>query len=584
MQRNASHPYLCFDFRDSHGKRRPLCFSDPQEILVARRLDEVVPALQAVQEGVGRGLYAAGYLAYEAAPALDPALRAHRNAPLPLLWFGLFGAPQPLALPASEAAFDLSAWQPSLSVEEYRRGVDRIRAAIARGETYQVNYTLRLRSRFAGDDRAFYRRLCAAQRGDYCAYLNLGRHRILSASPELFFCWQGDTLRTRPMKGTAPRGRWLEEDAAQATWLHASEKNRAENVMIVDLLRSDLGRIARTGTVEVPRLFEVESYPTIQQMTSTVTARTRPGTTLLDVFRALFPCGSVTGAPKVSTMGLIADLEDSPRGAYCGSIGWIAPDGEAVFNVAIRTVVIDTHRKTAEYGVGGGITWASTSADEYTEARIKAAVLTEEWPRFDLLETLRLEKGRYMLLERHLQRLVSSAAYFDIPLSIGTVRAALEAEASAFPEGTWRVRLRISQEGEARIERAPLTPLAAPLRVALAGEPVCRQDRFLFHKTTHRAVYDRLRSAHNDIFDVLLWNEQGELTEFTIGNLVAEIDGQRWTPCRDSGLLAGTFRAELLERGEIQERVLTRADLASASRLWLINSVRGWVPVRLQPS
>ncbi|HEY0737112.1 MAG TPA: aminodeoxychorismate synthase component I [Herpetosiphonaceae bacterium] len=576
----TTEPMLLFDFPDPTGRRRPLRFADPVELIVARTLDEVRPALRAVQRAVDAGYYAAGYLAYEAAPAFDPALQVQPGTDLPLLWFGIFREPCAAAPEPEESTFQLSSWQPNVSQTAYRRNIAAIREAIAQGETYQTNYTLRLRAAFSGDDWAFYRRLRAAQRADYCAYLNLGRFRVLSASPELFFHWRESQIVARPMKGTAKRGRWLAEDQAWAAWLAASEKNRAENLMIVDLLRNDLGRIAAVGSVHVPQLFAIERYPTLFQMTSMVAADCRPATTLDDIFAALFPCGSITGAPKASTMNLIARLEDSPRGVYCGVIGFVTPQREAIFNVAIRTVVIDAQTGAAEYGVGGGITWDSTPEDEYAEALTKAALLSEPAPSFALLETLRLHQGTYTLLDRHLDRLAESARYFDIPLALPAARAALDEHRDQWPQDSRRVRLLVAQNGAITVESAPLAQQPSEqLPIALAVTPISRHDRWLFHKTTCRAIYEQRRRQQPDVFDVLLWNEEGELTEFTIGNLVLELDGVCWTPPRESGLLGGTFRAELLDRGIIHERVLTRADLMQAERIWLINSVREWVAV-----
>jgi para-aminobenzoate synthetase/4-amino-4-deoxychorismate lyase len=579
----TTSPLLLFEFADATGRPQTLRFTDPTELLVAHRHEEVVPVLRRVQAAVDAGAYAAGYVAYEAAPAFDPAFCVREGCSIPLAWFGLFPEVQTEPSLPEQGDFQLSAWETTTSREQYRANIAAIHKAIAEGETYQVNYTLRAQAQFAGDATAFYRRLCRAQRADYCAFFDLGRFRILSASPELFFRRSGRQIVTRPMKGTIRRGRWNEEDAAQAARLAASEKERAENLMIVDLLRSDLGRIAEVGSVEVARLFETERYPTLWQMTSTVRATLPPETTLETVFRALFPCGSITGAPKISTMRRIAALEQTPRQVYCGAMGYVTPQQEAVFNVAIRTVLLDSVTGRAEYGVGGGITWDSTPEDEYEEALTKAAIVLKEWPRFDLLETLRLEEGTYALLERHLQRLADSAAYFAIPLSPDALRERLADQAQDAPAGTWRGRLLVSQAGEIHLECRPLEAWPpAPLPVALAPTPVSSQDPFLFHKTTHRALYETRRAERPDVFDVLLVNERGELTEFTLGNLVVEIAGQRWTPPRACGVLAGTLRAELLERGEIGEQVLTPTDLTAASGLWLINSVRGWVPVCLR--
>ncbi len=575
---------LLFDFADHKGRLQRLCFEQPLEVIAAHTLAEVKPALRAVEQATAAGLYAGGYVSYEAAPAFDSALTVRPGASWPLLWFGLFHAPAVAALDERACAYQLSDWTPATAWPDYQHNVAALRAAIARGDTYQANYTIRLRARFRGDDLAFYQHLAARQQARYCAYLNTGRQRILSASPELFFHWRNQEIITRPMKGTARRGRWLEEDEQQTRWLANSEKNRAENIMIVDLMRNDLGRIAQTGTVEVRELCRVEHYPTVLQMTSTVAAQTRPDITLSDIFAALFPSGSVTGAPKVSTMRLIAAREDSPRHVYCGSVGFVTPAREAVFNVAIRTALVDTETESAEYGIGGGITWDSTATDEYHEALTKAALLTYDQPQFQLLETLKLEHGQYTLLTRHLDRLTSSAHYFAYPFSLDDARAALTQHAQTHAHEARRVRLLLSQNGTLHVESAPLDePSATPAPVALATTPVLRANVFLYHKTTRRDLYEQHRARHPRAFDVLLWNEDGELTEFTNGNLVVELAGRRYTPPRACGLLAGTLRAELLAQGEIEERIITRAQLARCARLWLINSVRGWLPVQLQP-
>jgi para-aminobenzoate synthetase/4-amino-4-deoxychorismate lyase len=377
-------PVLHFEFASSSGEIRPLLFERPKEVLAAHTIGEVVPCLERVEEAVSAGYYAAGFLTFESAPAFDPAFRVREGAAMPLAWFGIFEKPleKPLTGPACSiprnggGGYHVAEWVPTVGMDEYREKILAIKRAIERGETYQINYTIRLRSAFAGDGLAYYHHLKKAQSSRYCAYLNIGGYRILSASPELFFHLKDQKITVRPMKGTVKRGATPEEDRAHAEWLYHSEKNRAENLMIVDLLRNDLNRIARTGTVRAEKLFEIERYPTVHQMTSTVTAELPDHTRLKDIMKALFPTGSITGAPKVSSMKIIADLESSPREVYCGTIGYITPDREAVFNVPIRTVVIDARTGAATYGVGGGITWDSTPEEEYEEALVKARLLT----------------------------------------------------------------------------------------------------------------------------------------------------------------------------------------------------------------
>ncbi len=576
-----SDPFLLFEFPGADGCLSPLRFADPLHVISAHDPEHVRPALREAEAARLAGCWVAGYVAYEAATGLDPVLQTQESMAMPLVWLGVFAAPSSAPLPEG-GKFRVAEWRPSMGPTAWARGVAAVREAIARGETYQANLSLRFRAVFSGDPLAFYGLLRRAQRSAYCAYMDLGRYKIVSASPELFFRTDGGRITARPMKGTAPRGRWEEEDAMQAEQLLASPKERAENLMIVDLLRNDLGRVARVGSVRVPELFTLERYPTVLQMTSTITADLDTRVTLEELFGALFPCGSVTGAPKSSTMRLIAALEDSPRGVYCGAVGYAGPAGQAVFSVPIRTAVVDTVKGLAEYGAGAGVTWDSEADAEYAEVCAKAAVLAEEWPAFSLLETLKLERGKYVLLERHLDRLLSSARHLGVPADERDTRLALERCAQERSRGAWRVRVLVGEDAAVRVEAEPLQSLPeGALPVALAAEPVCRRDRFLYHKTTHRSTYERWRARRPDVYDVLLRNEAGELTEFTTGNLVAEIGGVLLTPPRGCGLLAGTLRSELLESGRIIEGILHEKDLDQASRLWLINGVRGWVPVRV---
>ena len=578
----------------------------------ARSHGEVATALEEVERAVAGGLHAAGFVTYEAAPGLDGAMRTRPPGSLPLLWFGLFAERREPArdLPPSHpaGACAAGAWEPSMERSAYAAAVEEIHRYIVAGDTYQVNFTTRLRAPVAGDLLALHSDICAAQRSGYWAFIDIGSHAILSASPELFFSLGGGRLRARPMKGTRPRGRWLEEDRALAEELASDPKERAENVMIVDLLRNDLGRVSTAGSVAVPRLWQVERYETVNQLVSQVESEIEPGTTLNDLFGALFPSGSVTGAPKVRTMELIAGLETSPRGIYTGCIGYLSPgegspEGgtsrrgvaamEACFSVAIRTVCVDRARGQAEYGVGSGVTHYSSSAAEFEECRIKARVLTERRPPFDLFETLRLDAGAgasaaegYFLRDRHVSRLLDSAAYFGFACDGERVLAALEGHARGLRRsgGAHRVRLVLSRTGEVTVGSRPLVPgHEGPLRAGIARDPVSSDDVFLYHKTTNRQAYeDRLSLCGAE--EVLLWNERGELTEASIGNVVVVSEGGRWTPPRECGLLAGTCRNLLLEQGEIEERVIPVDELERADELFLINSVRGWVPLELAGS
>ena len=550
----------------------------------ADSVSEVLPALSEITREVSRGRHAAGYIAYEAASGLDPVYTTRESGGLPLLWFGIYEERRDVTAgpTTGPGPYELSGWQSTTLREDYDRAIRRIREYIAAGDTYQVNHTIRMQAEFSGDPEAFYRDLCRSQCASYCAYLDLGRHKILSASPELFFSLDDGKLTARPMKGTRPRGRWEAEDLALADALHAAEKDRAENLMIVDLLRNDLGRVAETGTVSVPALWEVERYETVWQMTSSVTARLREDSGPLEILQALFPCGSVTGAPKVRTMEIISELETSPRGVYTGSIGYISPGPEMAFNVAIRTVWIDTDLGRAEFGVGGGITYDSSESGEHEECMVKARVLTARRPDFELLETLRHNADAgYYLLDRHLDRLAASARYFDFECDLSSVREALEVAADEMGGGTHRCRLTLDRKGTLALHHAPLAPLGPAFRVVLCDRPVESGDPMLYHKTTHRLAYESRLALHPGYDDVILQNERGELTECCIGNLVLDIDGKRYTPPVESGLLPGTYRAELLAREQLQERVLSPTDLECANAIFLINAVREWVQLTL---
>ena len=573
-------PLLSFEFSSSKGEIEPLTFSDPHKVIIAHTIEEVLPSFQMIQDAIDDGYYAAGFLSYESASAFDPAYRVKEEHSMPLLWFGIFSEPQHMSL-SSTGTYSLTKWNSSVSMDEYRESIMSIKQSIENGDTYQTNYTIRLNSQFHGDDIALFQKLKKAQASNYCAYINTGEHSILSASPELFFRLEGDQVTARPMKGTIERGKSFAEDEANASWLYQSEKNRAENVMIVDLLRNDLGILAEPGTVHVPKLFEIEQYPTVHQMTSTIAAKISENIQLVDIFKALFPCGSITGAPKISTIEIISNLEKSPREVYCGAIGYITPNQEAIFNVPIRTVVVDQKTGKATYGVGGGITWDSTAEGEYHEVLAKASLLEEDRPDFQLLESLLLQDGEYFLLEEHLTRLKNSAKYFGISVDVENVQITLHDLAKKNSLGASKIRLLSDKNGELTIESQPITQLETPLMVTLADEPLDKNNPFLYHKTTNRIIYSHFQKKYSHVFDVLLWNEDGELTEFTNGNIVLEIDGTLWTPPINSGLLAGTYRERLIKEETIHEKVLTITDLRKSKKVWFINSVRKWLEVQV---
>jgi len=508
---------------------------------------------------------------------------------LPLAWFGIFERPTaaPLVGPSDAAAPEtLDGWEPSVSRERFDRDIASIHDSIARGDTYQVNYSMRLRTALHGDPDSFYRKLCLAQRASYCACLAVGRYRILSASPELFFRVDRNRITTRPMKGTIRRGFRESDDDELRRRLAASVKDRAENAMIVDLLRNDVGRVAVPGSVRYPSLFNIEPYESVWQMTSTVKASLDPATTFVDVMRAIFPSGSITGAPKVRTMEIISELEDSPRGVYTGTIGFLAPaprgGWQARFNVAIRTVTVDTVSRLAEYGVGGGITWDSTARGEYDEVLAKATVLTLHRPVFILIETMRFEPATgFRSYHPHLDRMASSARYFGFAFDREMVARVLEDAVTEAAEKCV-VRCSLERNGACTASIRPLPEETTRcVRLEVDQAIVDPAEVLSYHKTSWRVPYEAAMSRHPGADDVVLVNRLGRVTETTIGNLAVKLEGAWWTPPVEDGLLPGIERAREIQRGRLRERSLAVRDVETSEDLAVINSVRGWRPARL---
>lgn len=562
-------------------------FSNPLEILIAKDINEVVPCLQRIESIIlEKRLYAAGFIAYEASPAFDPAYQTCPPSFFPLLWFGIYEEPDPIVLPKPQTCRepDETKWTPSVTVLEYNKAITNIKKHIAYGDTYQVNYTIRQHAQLQTEPWQFFLKM--ARNAPYGAFIETDEYAICSASPELFFHWNDRQVTSRPMKGTAPRGCTTKEDLEIACRLRHSEKNRAENVMIVDMIRNDLGRLAVPNSVRVDRLFETEKYPTVWQLTSTVTAKT--DASLSEIMKALFPCASITGAPKVKTMSIIADLEDSPRNVYTGCIGFITPDQNAQFSVAIRTMLIDKSCGQAEYGVGGGIVWDSSADEEYEECVIKTKILNspQESGSFFLLETmLWTPNEHYFLMPYHFERLADSANYFGYCCDLDRVEKKLAALVQRFENQEYKVRLLVSKNGDVNCQYEPFIrpDVPAPVRVKVASTPVNRNNPFLYHKTTNRAVYQAARAAFRDdeCDDVLLWNEGGYVTETCIANVIVRIDGEWVTPPVECGLLNGTYRTWLLSEKKIVEKKIALNELSHDTEVYLINSVRKWQKARI---
>lgn len=591
-----------------------LLFGAPQQVLQAHSVAEVRQVMEQADALSRQGLWCVGFVRYEAAPAFDAALQVH-PADGPLVWFGVHARPLPDSSLSAEDPTDvpvvdpvagpapLVPWSMPLQRSEFDVQIATIHAAIAAGDLYQVNFTTRLHAPFAGSPLAFYEALRRAQPQGFGAFIDTGPEQVLSVSPELFFDWDGQRILSRPMKGTAPRGATASEDADQASRLRSSAKEQAENVMIVDLIRNDLSRVAQPFSVKVPRLFHLEALPTVWQMTSDVVARTRAGTTLWDVFAALFPCGSVTGAPKVQAMRQIRSLEPDARGVYCGAVGLLRPGGHATFNVPIRTVTL--RGGSARCGIGSGITHDAQSAGEWAEWANKRLFLERASQPFEILETLALRDGAMPHQPLHLQRMAQAATHFGFAWDGAAAREALEGVAQQHPRGAWRVRLLLGPRGAYAAQAFALPDTPTPVRLRLAGSPLLEaHGEFVRFKTTRRAHYDahfnphfnphqlgprdKLRgadaSAVSDCFDTLLYNPQGELTECTRGNIALLLDGRWVTPPLSCGLLPGVGRALLLQSGALQERVVRLDELPQAQGLAFINSLRGWLDAVLLPN
>ncbi|WP_432730821.1 aminodeoxychorismate synthase component I [Variovorax sp. W6] len=563
--------------------RLRLRFGAPSRVLVARTAAEVRPVLDAVEALAREGRWCVGYLRYEAAAAFDRAFAVHA-ADGPLAWFGVHDEALPWSEATSDAALQPIDWQLDLPRANFDSRMQAIHRAISDGELYQLNYTAALRAGFDGDPQALFMALRQAQPDGYTAFIDTGEEQVLSVSPELFFDWEGERILTRPMKGTAPRGATPAEDEALAQRLRTVPKERAENVMIVDLIRNDLSRVARPFSVRVPRLFHTEALPTVWQMTSDVEALVREGTTLADVFGALFPCGSITGAPKVSAMRMIRELEHEARGVYCGAVGVVRPGGHTTFNVPIRTVTLRDGQ--ARCGIGSGITADARADAEWEEWHHKRAFLDRagqaSTPSFDLLETLALADGELRDAPAHLARMAAAATHFGRPWNEETVSRCLDGLKARHAAAMWRVRLLLDAQGTPRAEAFAMEAPPARVRLQLAERPFDEaQGDFTRFKTTRRAHYEAFAPSAPGVFDTLLWNRDGEITECTRGNIALLLDGRWVTPPLHCGLLNGIGRANRVRGGQLAEAVVRVDDLPRVQALAFVNSLRGWLEADL---
>ena len=585
-----TYTILIDDSRPRGG--RTYLFERPDSIIEAHRPEEVPDALARIEAARNSGAYVVGYFTYELGYVLEPKLLPLLpETSQPLLWFGVFS--ERGTLDHGELGDFLAEEQPSdyalnnvthsMGREDYQSRFGRVKSYIAAGDIYQLNLTLKGRFAFEGSRRALYRDLRLKQPVAYGAYIETPDQTLLSASPEIFIGLDGHKILTRPMKGTADRGATLSADQDVRHWLRSDEKSRAENLMIVDLMRNDIGRVARMGSVRVTDLFSVETYETLHQMTSGITAELRDDVDITTLVQSIFPPGSITGAPKVRAIEIIRELETEPRGVYTGSIGFFAPDGTACFNVAIRTVAIDADG-AGEIGIGSGVVQDSSAEAEYEECLLKMKFLTDDVRDFSLFETMLFQPGAgYALLERHLARMARSADYFRFPFDEAAASHLLASEAESFGDMDQRVRLVLARDGALTVTSTALPPGSTPatMRYAVSEYRVRSGNRFLYHKTTERELYDGEHARMAELYgtdEVIFLNEKGELAEGSRTNIFIEKDGELFTPALECGLLPGTFREDLIARGECREAVLTVADLEMADRVYLGNSVRGLLP------
>lgn len=570
------HKKTVIDFREL-GLRQ--IFTQPIKELKTRELDQVVGLLAQVEAYQKAGYYVVGYVSYEAAPAFEEKLQVH-PAPLLseyLLYFTVHEEVQTAPIPLSYEEVDMpDQWQERTTAQEYEQAIATIHHHIRQGNTYQVNYTVQLEQDLPADSFAIYNRLVVEQGAAYNAYVEHDDLAVISISPELFFKKDGNLLTTRPMKGTTNRGLTTETDLAQAAWLARDPKNRAENMMIVDLLRNDMNRISEIGSEKVVKLCDVEQYSTVWQMTSTIQSQLRPEIGLVETFQALFPCGSITGAPKISTMDIIKNVEKAPRGVYCGTVGILLPNGSSIFNVAIRT--IQKQGKHAIYGVGGGITWDSTWEAEYRETKQKSAVLYRKNPQFDLITTGKISQGQLTFLDQHLERLADSCRYFTYPFDSESIRDQIQEICQQVEiNKDYRLRIALSKDGSIHLDCQPLQELPNDFcQVKLVLQEQNLQTAFTFFKTSHRPHLTLEKQEQ------IYYNKDGALLETSIGNLVLKLKGKLYTPPLELGILNGIYRQDLLQTGQVTEKILTLEDLKTAEAVYGCNAVRGLYQLRLE--
>ena len=570
--------------RQDEVNSKNLLFTSPIAVLSTNTLSDIPAIFNEIELHLQKNKWIAGYLSYECAYHFENNIADNfqNNSFLPLLWFGVYDPPIQIQkesldtiIPDSQSKIENS--RLLIDDQSYKKSIERLKEYIINGDTYQVNFTDRFEFDITGDTAELYFSLRKKQHVPYGAYINLGDSQILSFSPELFFKRIGNSISTKPMKGTVKRGRTLDEDYINEEWLRNDEKNKSENLMIVDLLRNDIGRVCEAGSVTVENMYSIERYETVIQMTSTVNGLLKPNTSYYEIFKSLFPCGSVTGAPKIHTMQIINELEHHRRGVYCGAIGFISPDSEAVFNVAIRTIEAENGKGTM--GVGSGIVFDSDPQQELDECKLKAAFLLNEDSDFQLLETI-LWDGKFTFLKEHLTRMKNSTDFFSFPFHRDKILDALSLTERSFNhQKKYRVRLLLSKESIPFVEAVELLESFSLNQIKIAPDRTRSTDRFLFHKTTNRSLYDKYSALakKENLSDYIFLNERNEITEGAVTNIFIEKNGKLLTPPLTCGVLAGVYRQEVLRTNpQASEAIITIVDLHSSNAIFICNSVRGW--------
>jgi len=575
-------------------------FSQPVTLITCFNLDKISLAFQQLEAFLSQGYWAVGFFSYEMGYGWED-FKVSSRFSFPLIWLGVFKPPLIFdhrqgrflagCLPASKInpspKYQIKDIRLNEKVPAYIKNIQRIKHNIAQGLTYQVNYTMKCKFKFQGPSFTLYKNLRDTQPVPYAAFIKDKQFDLLSFSPELFFRKKGRLITVRPMKGTISRGRTGQEDRFQMRKLKASQKDRSENIMIVDLLRNDLGKISEVGSVKVNKLYTVERYETLFQMTSNIQAKLKNNLSLYELFRSLFPSGSVTGAPKIRTMGIIRELEKQGRRVYTGAVGFFKPNRDAVFNVAIRTLLL--RGKMGEMGIGSGIVYDSDPGREYKECELKALFFTQKRKQFQLIETIYWSKKTgFLLLPEHLERLRASAAYFNFCFNREKIKQGLKRISKCLnPVFEYRVRLLLLPPGGTSLSysRIEKTYKPAAPKITLARRIINSEDVFLYHKTTNRQFYDQeyQKAKRAGFFDVIFKNERNEITEGAISNIFISKGKMYYTPAIACGLLAGIYRQYFIKAkaGHVQEKILRQEDLQQADAIYLTNAVRGITQVRL---